>query len=105
MSVMRLLTDYKAVKVVVLDYKDRRFPLTYVKFVFNEILNTVKCPVEVVSNKTHFAKITKKELESFGCDLYAAGNMEVLKHIEQLGFPCIYVERAFDYAASKYQST
>jgi phosphopantetheine adenylyltransferase len=104
-QVMRLLSTYARVKVVVLDYPDRRFPHTYVKHVFDEVLNTSKWPIDIVTNKTHFAKITLEELKSFECDIYAAGNMEVLKHIEQLGFPCIYVERAFDYSASKYQST
>jgi len=103
-QVMRLLEKYSRVQVVVLDHPDRRFPITYVKMVFNEVLGTKKNPVEVLSHSTHFAQITLDELKAFKCDVYASGNLQVLKHVEHLGFPCTYVERAFDYAASKYQS-
>ena len=85
------------VTVVILDYPERSYPLEYVRTIFSEIFE--KHDIKVVTNKTHFAEIDKKEFLSFKCDKYASGNLTVLKHIEELGVPVIYCDRAYEYSA------
>ena len=103
-SILRLADKFKKVKVVVLDYPERRFNIQYVLQIFDEL--TGRWPfdrkVEVMSNSDHFGKITKKALEKYEFDVYAAGNMVVLNHINSLGIKCMYVDRAFDFEAHRY---
>jgi len=100
-TIMRLLADFKEVSVVILKNEERRFPVTYVVQVFGEIFRDQ--PVNILHNETHFGTISKEQLQKFDCDIYAAGNLDVLKHIENMGFPCVYVERSYEYSASNYQ--
>lgn len=98
----RLTKKFDMVRVVILDYPERDFPICYCKQVFEEIFEDNK-KIEFLVNNTHFGRITIKEIESYGCDIYLGGNLKVLRHIEKLGFPCEYVERAFEYSASHYK--
>ena len=102
-TILNLAAKYEEVVVVILDYDERDYAVAYVKKVFEDIFKTFPHSVAVKVNKTHFAKITKKEYEEFGCDLYAAGNHKVLRHLEKLGIKTIYTERSADYSASKYE--
>ena len=85
------------VTVVVLDYSDREYPIEYVKTVFNEIFE--RHGVEIITNSVHFGKVDVDELKNFGCDVYAGGNLTVLRHIEQLGHPVMFCDRAFEYSS------
>jgi len=98
-QIIRLAKKYGEVCVVILDYPERRFSMEYTKAIFNEIFDQIDLDVTITSNQTHFAQITKEEFESFECDIYASGNQKVLRHIEILGFPCIFVETAYQYSA------
>jgi len=102
-SVLRLLNkpEVRSVTLVILDYPERDYPIVYCEKVFSECLKTH--PVEIKVNKTHFGKLTHTEWKSFDCDVYAGGNLKVLRHIEKLGISVTYTERAFDYSASKYE--
>ena len=102
-TIIRLAKRYKAVKVIMFNYKERDFPIDYCLQVFHEIFDSMSFDVEFIANTTHFAKITREELDAYKGDIYAAGNLTVLRHIENLGFPVIYVERAFEYYASDYK--
>lgn len=99
-QVLRLLKKYNKVILVILDSKERFFPISYCVPIFKEIF--LDKNVEVESNLTHFGEITKEELGMFNFDVYVSGNLKVLRHIETLGRDVEYIERAYDYAASKY---
>jgi len=99
-TIIRLAKKFGAVKVVMLNYKERRFPVDYCLQVFQEIFEEIKLDVRFDVNTIHFGQITRQELIDFDCDIYAAGNHNVLRHIENLGFPAVYVERAYEYYAS-----
>ena len=100
-QIIRLAKQYRHVVVVMLDYPERDYPIDYCLKVFQECLQD--WPVEIITNKTHFAKITKEDWESYLCNVYAGGNLQVLRHIEKLGISVTYIERAFNYSASKYE--
>ena len=101
-TILQLSRLFEKVIVVVLDYPKRKTTSSYAKQVFDEIIYLTEKNIKVVINKIHFAKITKKEFDSFNCDVYASGNMEVLSHIDSLGIPTFYTHRAFEYEASRY---
>jgi len=98
-TVLRLLKKCRYVTIAMLNYKERRYPTCYCVDIFEEIFDGL--PVEVVVNNDHFGKITKEQLEKFNFDVYASGNLSVLRHIENLGFDVIYTERAYLYEASQ----
>lgn len=75
---------YKKVLVVVLDYPEQTYPACYRKQVLEDILNNSKGNYEVVINDKHFGKITVDDLLRFEFDVYGAGNMQVLEHLERL---------------------
>ena len=99
---IRIAKKYGDLKVVILNYKERKFPIDYCLQVFDEIFSETNLNIEFVVNTIHFAQITPEELKEFGCELYTGGNLKVLRHIELLGFPIEFIARAFDYTASKY---
>lgn len=101
-SILRLHAKYGHVVVPVLDYKGRAWPASYCKQVFDECFAHLKGDIEVLINRTHFGEMTCDELKTYKCGLYASGNMSVIKHIEGLGMPCLYVDRAFNYEAHLY---
>lgn len=99
-SIIRLAKRYAKVKVVVLDYPDRRYPVQLSMQVLKEIFREMPLDVAFVSNDIHFGEISKAQLGMFNFDVYAAGNLKVLRHIERLGVSCVYIDRAYPYAAS-----
>jgi hypothetical protein len=105
LTIRDLSRKYKKVLVVVLDYPKSFYSLSMRMHILKESLQDYD-NIEIISNTTHFAEITDNELRGYGCDVYGAGNEAVLKHVESLGFPCVYVPRTLDTAASedvKYQ--
>jgi len=98
-QIIRLAKKYGTVKVVILDYPERRFSISYTMMIFKEIFADIKLNVEFIVNKTHFAEITKEEVYMYDCDIYASGNQKVLRHMEVIGVPCIFVEAAYQYSA------
>ena len=104
LSILRLLKTFKRVVVVVLDYEGRMYPACYSQQVFGEMvdLSGLGDRVDIEINTTHFGEIDQEELDSFGCHAYAAGNIDVLHHVSSM-MPCVYIDRAYDYAASNYK--
>lgn len=100
-TMMRLSKKYDIVKMVILNHPERSYPASYIKQVCDEIFEGTN--VRICINKTHFAELTLEEWNYFGGSVYAAGNLQVLKHIESLGIECIYVDRAYDFSASHYK--
>ena len=99
-SILRLSNKFDKVIVVILDYRERAFPVEYARTVLCEALSFCCGEFQVYTNSKHFAQITRKELKEWGFDVYCAGNMEVLNHIKGLGVPVQYVERAYEYEAN-----
>ena len=105
LTIRDLSKQYKAVAVMILDYPESHYPLSMRMHLLKEMFEDYK-NVKIYVNKTHFGKVTKTELDYYKFDVYGSGNEDVLKHIESLGFPCVYVPRTLDTAASedvKYQ--
>jgi len=98
-SIQKLLHKFEKVVVMMLDYPERRFPLSFCCRVIEKCVCNENMSVQV--NKTHFGKLTEKEWNSHNCDIYAGGNLKVLDHIEKLGILVYYIDRSFPYAASK----
>jgi hypothetical protein len=97
----RLAEQYDTIKLVLLNYAEQEYSVAYRKQLLEEITAGMKGNFEIYVNCTHFGKITRQELEIFQpWDVYGSGNMEVLLHIEKLGYKTVYVERAYDYAAT-----
>ena len=99
---VQLLARKYDVLVVVLDYHKQRFPICYRLTAMRETIGTLIGNVQIECNKTHFGKLHKDEWELWGCDLYAAGNFEVLNHMESIGVRCIYVDRPYQISARYY---
>ena len=98
-NILRIASKCEKLKVIVLDYPERRFSINYTMKVFEEFFSHVEFEIEFIVNTTHFAEVTMKELQGYGCDRYFGGNHKVLRHIEKLGFPIEYIERSYDYSA------
>jgi cytidyltransferase-like protein len=110
----RLLKKYSKVIVCILDYPERE--VCDIKKAI-EILETFlklwcyeRNRVIIGVNKTHFAKISLKEIEficntavvstTFYTYVYVGGNEEVNKHIKSIGFPVEYIPRSYFYRAT-----
>lgn len=91
---------FDMVIVVVLDYKEQLYPVVYRQTVLSDILDMMKGNYMIIPNTAHFGEITKDELALFEFDVYAGGNLDVLRHIEGLGYDVQYTPRAYDYAAA-----
>ena len=100
-TIARLWKKFDAITIVVLDHPDSEYPISYRKQALEEMVYHLNGKHIVTTNQIHFAKITKSEISKFKFDVYASGNLEVLKHIESLGIPTLYVERSFDYSATE----
>lgn len=100
MSIARLGQEYDKVIIIVLDYPEQEYPVSYRVQFLKEICSYLKGCYEIKSNKVHFGNITPVELKQYDFDIYAAGNHDVLMHIESMGYKVRYVERAFDYQAT-----
>lgn len=99
-TITSLGQQFRNVLVVVLDYKEQEYPVQYRADKLKAILERCKGNYEVVINKTHFARITKEEADGYDFDYYGAGNFETLKHMENLGYKIIYINRSDDTAAT-----
>ena len=114
---LKTLTDlarrYKRVLVVVLDHPDQMYPVCYRTQILREILDNCTGEYEVVVNQYHFGQISIDELLKFDFDVYAAGNLEVLAHIEKIRDTCprsargaekhfdiIWTDRPYEYTSS-----
>jgi nicotinamide mononucleotide adenylyltransferase len=102
---------FNKVLVVVLNYREQKYSAQYRAQVLREILENCKGTYEVVINNYHFAAISIDELLKYEFDVYAAGNFEVLKHIEQIyntspsarekrKIRTIWIDRPYGYDAS-----
>ena len=101
LTILKLGKIYKKIIVVILDHFESKYPISYRKEAIIQSLSYYNIDYEVIVNKIHFAKITKNELSKYKFDIYAAGNLEVLKHIESLGYETVYVERSFEYSGTE----
>lgn len=99
-NIIRMAQKYKSVKYIILNNKARRFPIDYCLQLLDEIFSVIPLKIEFIVNTVHFGEINRQELDSYGCDIYVGGNIQVLRHIELLGFPVHYIERAYEYTAS-----
>ena len=98
-TILRLKRQFPQVLVVVLDYPERRTPICLTVQVLAEV---IQGKAKIVVNRTHFAKITQKELKKLSGGrpfVYAAGNLEVLLHVERLGAKTLYTDRAYPFSA------
>lgn len=84
---------------MLLDHQGQNFPVQYRVQVLKDVLSKSIGTYHVCVNKTHFGKISLEELKQFSFDIYAAGNLEVIKHIAGLEVPTLYVPRSFEYEA------
>lgn len=100
-TIAGLAQRFDKVIVVILDFPEAQYPLCYRKQAAEEVIKSIKGNIEVVVNKDHFAEISKDALFNFKADVYASGNLEVLKHIESLGFKTLYVERSYEYSGTE----
>lgn len=102
-TITDLAEKYGKVKVIILDYPKRKFPITYCVRVLKDELSKTKLDIEIIANKIHFEKIKKEEIEQFKpFDLFVSVNLKVLRHVESLGIPCEYVDFSYQYKASLY---
>jgi hypothetical protein len=99
-QIMRLGQRFSRVVVPVLDYPEQRYPVQYRVQILSEALAMARGNYSIVSNKCHFAKITREEALEFEFDVYVGGNIDCIRNMEQLGFETLFVSRAYDYSAS-----
>lgn len=116
-AIETLLLQYAQILVVVLDYKGRDVPASKAKLLFDYHFDLILPPISrnkviVLTNHDHFGMVTKPQLERFlkrnniKFDVYISGNVDVLKHIEKLGYTCRYLPRvAFPLDYSVYSAT
>jgi cytidyltransferase-like protein len=110
-TIQLLGQKYKKVLIVVLDHSKQKYPVCYRAQMIREIFQNCKGEYEVVVNRYHFGQISIDELFKFEFNVYAAGNLDVLKHIEEIYYTSpsaiekreieiIYVERPYGYDSS-----
>ncbi len=71
MNIIELAKRYDEVRVVILDYLGRRYPVCYCIDIFKKIFAETNLKVEFFVNSTHFANVTKTEIDEYSCDLYS----------------------------------
>ena len=97
----RLAERYDIIKLVLLNYDGQKYSVNYRRQLIEEVVAGLKGNFEIYVNTTHFGIIGKEEIELYKpFDVYGSGNHEVLMHVEKLGYPTVYVERSYDYAAT-----
>ena len=99
LTIRDLSREYDKVLVVVLDYPESYYPLSKRMHILETVFDNYS-NIEIVSNTIHFGEIKEEDLGRFDFDVYGSGNEEVLKHIESLGWPCVYVPRTLETTAS-----
>ena len=103
-TILKLLKIFDSVLVVVLDYPERRFPAVETKYHFDSMAVLSDIPqsrLKIIINKTHFAKLSIKEWNSYGCDVYAGGNPDVNLHMIGLGVTVYEQERSTKMSARR----
>ena len=116
-AIETLCLQYAQVLVVILDYKSRDVSAVKAKQLLDYHFDLMLPPIArnkivAVINKDHFGMITKEQLDRFlkkNCltfNTYISGNIEVLQHMERLGYKCRYLPRvAFPLDYSVYSAT
>lgn len=99
-QIQELGKRFAHVCVVILDHEEQVYPVRYRQQILRDILAGCVGSYSVHINRTHFSQITKQAADEFGCEIYAAGNMEVLKHMERIGYDTLWLDRAYDYEAT-----
>jgi nicotinamide mononucleotide adenylyltransferase len=110
-TIQDLGEQYKKVLVVILQHKEQKWPASYRAQVLKKILGRSKGNYEVIINTWHFGKIKQVDLFKYKFDVYAAGNMEVLKHIEEINktvpgprlknkIEIVWTDRPYDYESN-----
>ena len=105
-TILKLSKLFDSVLVVVLDYPERQKTAKYVQRVFETLRILSGIPedsIQITTNKTHFAQLSKAEWLRFECDVYAGGNEQVNDHMTDLGIQVYNAERSFDYSARDYR--
>jgi len=105
-SILKLLKVFEKLKVVVLDYDGRAHSAYYVARVFETLAvlsNIDKDRLQVLVNKTHFAKMERSEWSAYEADIYIGGNQEVNDHMRSKFIPVLEWDRTFDFSARNYK--
>ncbi len=102
-TILEIVKVFAQVNVVILDYPERRFPVSYIHHRFTKLveLSNLERRVFVTTWGEHFAKISPDQAKVFG-DIELTGNLEVMRHLDSVGFPVLYIPRSFEDAASLY---
>jgi nicotinamide mononucleotide adenylyltransferase len=116
-AIQTLCLKYAQILVVILDYKGRDVPAAKAKQLFDYHFELMLPPIarnKVITliNKEHFGMVTVRQIDAFlkrsnaRFDTYISGNVEVLRHMEKLGYKCRYLPRvAFPLDYSVYSAT
>ena len=99
-SIQNLGKQFKHVIVVVLDDGTQTFPVSYRADILRDILHCSNGSYDVLVSPLHFGRISAVDINQFIFDVYASGNMDVIKHVEELGYPTVWVDRAYNYSAT-----
>lgn len=104
-TIQRLGKVYGKVIVVILDYPKQKFPIQMRHDILKEALENSRGNYEIITNKIHFGELTKEDLKDLPAfDIYGGGNVEVLRHIQNLGVKIKFVPRFPFYSASKEET-
>lgn len=105
-TILQLSLQYHRVLVPVLDYTDRRScSAAQAVRIFRTLFKLAGVwNVDFFTNSTHFGTISRRAIRGMcrrrkvdpDCTLYRAGNIDVLQHIDAIGFPVKYIRRAED---------
>ena len=104
-TILQLHNLFSSVLVVILDSPGRKHTAQYIQRIFQtlQFLSHISPQsLTIITNETHFAKLTKPEWDAFDCDVYAGGNQEVNDHMTSLGVPVYEQPRSFDFSARNY---
>ena len=102
--------EYKKVIVPVLMGENDRYDICERVRMLAEICSDMPGDFVIYPNRHHFAKVTQKELESYGdFDVYASGNRKCIDHIRNIDafvYPKCevllrFIPRSFDISATE----
>ena len=109
-TIMKLSEMFEKVVVPVLDHEGQSMPVDDRV----EILDACTAKnVVVFSNNTHYARISRDEIEDewYGSfpdggddeeyDIYASGNEECIENMKKLGYAVLYIPRSFNYSGTE----
>ena len=92
---------YDKVLVVVLDYERQRYPVEYRATILSELLRYSKGNYEVTTNNVNFEHADKHEIDRYTFDVYCSGNLKCCNKVMAMGYEVEFVDRSWDYEASK----